>query len=176
MTRTFNYTKEQITQLILRNLEEQHGLELSAEQILVFNNNEGTYMISVPEMVEPDDQNLDNDPFEDIELDEDENNSDTPENATQVSTPEYTEYHEIRQFLEEAIESQSMVEIVYKKRRRGEEERSARIITPLRMEDDYLRTMLHVTLRDGEIEYTTEEDNKRTFIVALIERVRLAQI
>lgn len=176
MTRIFNYTKEQITQLILRDLEEQHGLELSAEQILVFNNNDGTYMISVPEMVEPDDQNLDNDPFEDIDLDEDENTSDTPLDVTPNSTPEYTEYHEIRQFLEEAIESQSMVEIVYKKRRRGEEERSARIITPLRMEDDYLRTMLHVTLRDGEIEYTTEEDNKRTFIVALIERVRLAQI
>lgn len=81
---------------------------------------------------------------------------------------------EIEELMEWATENQQLVKIVYTKRNRGNE-RSARIITPLAVEGQYLRTHLHCTLIEGigELNYTNPSDNFRSFIIGLIERAEL---
>lgn len=96
--------------------------------------------------------------------------SDIPEQFRGEATGGY----EIEELMEWAVENQQLVKIVYTKRNRGEE-RSARVITPLAVEGQYLRTHLHCTLVEGvgELVFTAPDDNFRSFIIGLIERAEL---
>ena len=79
--------------------------------------------------------------------------------------------HDIECLINWAMEYKQMIKIRYSKRHSNRTERSARIITPLSREDVYVRAMLHATIRENQtaVEYTTPDDNFRSFIIHLID-------
>lgn len=175
----YNYSREEITQLILRDLESRLGLDLSETDVPVFVNQEGRYTLSIPEEISDVSSNNEN-TVELTRTEPDWSSMIESEPVTETSSlpeppvPESDYEAGILELLEWAIEHNRMVQIVYLKRTGGGFERSGRVITPLSMEDDRIRTILHVTIRDSnDPEYTTAEDNRRTFITGLIEKASI---
>lgn len=170
----YHYSKEEITRLILKDLEVRLGVELSEQNIPVFVSNEGRYSLSIAE-TDPALETLPNEIAVSLPNDErvinsgivEENNPPLQEGNTEM---------EIFMLIDWAIEHKKMLEIVYNKRSRNGTERSARVITPLVFEDDKVKTILHVTIRDTQPEYTSAEDNKRTFLLPLIEKARVIDL
>ena len=141
--RKYEYTKEEIQQLILKDIaskEEQsleddsfHFMHSERGDVLVFSRED--YPILPPHL--------------------------------------HAEYREdIIELLDWAIENQEMLEVVYSK---SIDEKSARVITPQSRESGRVYVNLHLTLRDGVLEYADVEDFRRTFILSRIISARISR-
>lgn len=177
----FHYTAEDIQRLITEDLKRRLADD-SLNNLPFFSDAMNGFFVSVPEPIEEENVVEDTDVLQIISvgeppvLDRSPSTPEPPRSPLQPEPPvpesDYTAG--IEELLEWAVEHQRMVQIVYLKRTGGDFERSARIITPLSIEEDRIRTILHVTMRDStEPEYTNAADNRRTFITGLIEKAKI---
>lgn len=177
----YHYTAEDIRDLIAEDLKRRLGEEVTVDNLPFFSDSLNGYYVSVPEIIE-ENEVVDSDVLQIISVGEPPTTG-LSSTTTEVSNlplqseapiSESDNPDEIEELLEWATEHQRMVQIVYMKRIGSGFERSARIITPLEVNYDRVRTILHVTMRDSvEPEYTIAEDNRRTFIIALIEKAKI---
>lgn len=177
----FHYTAEDIRRLITEDLRRRLDDD-TINNLPFFSDGLNGYHVSVPEPFEEESAVEDSETLQIISVGEPpvlnrtESTTASPSSPPQPEPPvPESDYRAgIEELLEWAIEHQRMVQIVYLKRVGGDFERSARIITPLSVEDDRIRTILHVTMRDStEPEYTNASDNRRTFITGLIEKAKI---
>ena len=194
---TYMYTKSDIENLIKRDLENRLGLEEGSLdnhynfQLASFPDGSSSVILSdidsdaVPEININQGEELEEpvvDLSDDLPLNNHQGDSDPlPAYQEDESPPphgETTNRFEIEEMINWAIENNRMLEMVYLKTSGGVNERSARIITPVWTDGSYVRTILHATMREDtqSVEYSSPDDNRRTFIANLIQRVRPANL
>lgn len=146
----FEFSMDDIQKLILQKINSENGLELTEDDVEIVVDENGKTVVFQKEHYE----NL-------------------PPHV------EANNYHEIHELLQWALDNNELLEIVYCKRRRGQEDEvTARIITVTSIDDEYLRTKCHLTLRgEGQpLEHLPEGSNHRTFVIPNIQSVRLSNL